>query len=66
MYEDEVDESIDNYFNPNVIVVLAEALWDPLLLENVEFAEDPIPYFRSLTERHSSGELLVHIYGEEQ
>lgn len=54
---------VDTEFRPNVIVVLAEALWDPLLLENVEFEEDPIPYFRSLTKEHTSGELLTHIFG---
>ncbi|MEH7225032.1 sulfatase-like hydrolase/transferase [Bacillus sp. JJ1566] len=59
---------VDNYevdpdFKPNVIVVLAEALWDPLLLTNIKFEEDPIPYTRSLMENYTSGELVTHIFG---
>lgn len=57
------DVEIETEFQPNVIVILAEALWDPLLLENIEFEEDPIPYYRSLSKNHSSGELLTHRYG---
>ncbi|MGV2939752.1 LTA synthase family protein [Mesobacillus sp. LC4] len=56
-------EGVDEDFKPNVIVVLAEAFWDPLLLKNLSFEEDPIPYYRSLTKEHSSGELLTHIFG---
>lgn len=57
-----VDE-VNSELNPNIIVVLGEALWDPLLLENIEFHEDPLPYFRSLMEEYSSGTFLSHSYG---
>ncbi|MEW9052993.1 MAG: LTA synthase family protein [Neobacillus sp.] len=56
-------DEVDSSFKPNVIVVLAEALWDPLLLNNINFKEDPLPYFRSLMENHNSGILLTHTYG---
>ncbi|MFP7297223.1 LTA synthase family protein [Neobacillus niacini] len=57
--EDEVDPN----FQPNIIVVLAEAMWDPLLLKNANFKEDPLPYFRSLMENYTSGNMLTHVYG---
>jgi len=61
---EKTDKSMsDSDFQPNVIVVLAEALWDPLLLEEVKFKEDPIPYFRSLTENHTSGTMVTHVFG---
>ncbi|MEQ2528572.1 LTA synthase family protein [Bacillaceae bacterium CLA-AA-H227] len=55
-------DAISN-FKPNIIVVLAEAFWDPLLLENLTFKEDPIPYYRSLTKTGTTGKLLTHFYG---
>lgn len=58
-YEGEVDPD----FTPNVVLILAEALWDPLLLSNIEFEEDPIPFIRELMNTHSSGHLLTHIFG---
>src|SRR5690606_12319389 len=61
--EDKRLDGVDDNFKPNVVVILAEALWDPLLLENVEFKEDPIPYIRSLKENYTSGTLLAHVYG---
>ncbi|MFS0864979.1 sulfatase-like hydrolase/transferase [Fredinandcohnia sp. 179-A 10B2 NHS] len=56
-------DEVNSELNPNIIVVLGEALWDPLLLENIEFKEDPLPYFRSLMEEHTSGTFLSHSYG---
>ncbi|MEQ2528571.1 LTA synthase family protein [Bacillaceae bacterium CLA-AA-H227] len=53
----------DPNFKPNIIIVLAEAFWDPLLLENLTFKKDPIPYFRSLSKISTSGKLLSHFYG---
>jgi phosphoglycerol transferase MdoB-like AlkP superfamily enzyme len=59
----DADADTDPDFKPNVVVVLAESFWDPMLLENANFQDDPIPFFRSLTENHPSGNLLVHNYG---
>lgn len=57
------NNEVDQNFQPNIIVVLAESFWDPLLLENITYKEDPIPYFRSLSKTSSSGVLLTHYYG---
>lgn len=54
---------IDPEFKPNIIVVLAEAVWDPLLLENITYSEDPIPYLRTLMNEYPSGTMLTHTYG---
>ncbi|WP_099354854.1 LTA synthase family protein [Fredinandcohnia onubensis] len=56
-------EKVDQEFKPNIIVVLAESMWDPTILENITFHEDPLPFFHSLTENYSSGSMLSHTYG---
>lgn len=56
-------EQVSQSFKPNIIVVLAEAYWDPLLLKNLKFEKDPIPFYRSLVKNSQSGELLTHIFG---
>lgn len=47
----------------NVVMVLAEAFTDPMRLESVEVAEDPIPYTRSLMRRTTSGNMLANQFG---
>lgn len=61
--ETKTEDVVDPDFQPNIIVVLAEAMWDPLLLKNANFKEDPLPYFRTLMENYSSGSMLTHVYG---
>ncbi|TDL73755.1 hypothetical protein E2R56_12780 [Rhodococcus qingshengii] len=61
--ETKAEDVVDPDFQPNIIVVLAEAMWDPLLLKNANFKEDPLPYFRSLMQNYSSGSMLTHVYG---
>ncbi|MDR6552115.1 LTA synthase family protein [Paenibacillus qinlingensis] len=48
---------------PNVIFVMSEAFWDPTLLENVTFSEDPLPTIHRLQKESSSGYLLSPQYG---
>jgi phosphoglycerol transferase MdoB-like AlkP superfamily enzyme len=49
----------------NLIFYMMEAFWDPLLLEEVGITiePDPIPFFRSLTAKHPSGQLIVPTFG---
>ncbi len=48
---------------PNVIIVMNEAFWDPTALPNIGYSEDPMPFFRSLSEAHTTGYLLSPQYG---
>lgn len=48
---------------PNVIFVMSEAFWDPTLLTNVTFSEDPLPTIHRLQKDSSSGYLLSPQYG---
>lgn len=61
--DSEAPYAVDPDFQPNVIVVMSEAFWDPTVLDTVEFSEDPIPYFRSLQHKHTRGVLLSPVYG---
>lgn len=48
---------------PNVIVLLSETFWDPTLLPNVTFSEDPIPFFRSMMGTATGGWMLTPQFG---
>lgn len=53
----------NNSVNPNIIMIMSEAFWDPTVMEGVSFNRDPLPFFRSLQKKHTSGRLLVPVYG---
>ncbi len=48
---------------PNIIFLQLESFVDPLLFNNIECSEDPIPNFRKLAEEHSAGDLTVPACG---
>ncbi|MGN7381007.1 LTA synthase family protein [Paenibacillus sp. SAFN-117] len=41
--------------DPNIIVVLSESFWDPTVMKDVEFSEDPLPFFHSIQEKYTGG-----------
>lgn len=48
---------------PNVIFLQLESFFDVTRVEELEFSEDPIPFFRSMMQEYSSGLLSVPTYG---
>lgn len=48
---------------PNVIFIMSEAFWDPTLLEEIDFSEDPIPFFRELQHDYTNGYIITPLYG---
>lgn len=48
---------------PNVIFIMNEAFWDPTLLPNVTFSEDPIPTVHRLQKESAAGYLLSPQFG---
>lgn len=48
---------------PNVIFIMSEAFWDPTLLTNVTFSEDPVPTLHRLQKESTSGYLLSPQFG---
>ncbi|WP_127587347.1 LTA synthase family protein [Paenibacillus koleovorans] len=48
---------------PNVIFIMNEAFWDPTLLPQVVFPEDPLPTFHRLQNEAISGYLLSPQFG---
>lgn len=50
-------------FKPNIIFVMSEAFWDPTLMKNITFNQDPIPFFHSLQKSQTSGTMLSAVYG---
>lgn len=52
-----------NKDHPNIIVVLLESFIDPTEVKYLNCSEDPIPNFRALTEKYSTGYLTVPVVG---
>lgn len=48
---------------PNVIFIQLETFFDPTQVRFLKFSEDPIPYFRSLMKKYSSGFYTVPSVG---
>ncbi|WP_028549126.1 LTA synthase family protein [Paenibacillus sp. UNC451MF] len=48
---------------PNVIFIMNEAFWDPTLLPNVTYSEDPVPTIHKLQQEATSGYLLSPQFG---
>lgn len=48
---------------PNIIMVQLESFFDPGLLKNYEYSENPVPIFTKLKEEYTSGYLTVPVYG---
>ncbi|WP_110111977.1 LTA synthase family protein [Bacillus sp. CGMCC 1.16541] len=48
---------------PNIIMIQSEAYWDPTVLNGVTFNQDPLPFYRSIKDKHTSGSLLAPVFG---
>ena len=48
---------------PNIIFIQLESFFDVTRMKNLELSEDPIPYFRSMTEQYTSGYISTPSYG---
>lgn len=53
----------DGERKPNVIFLQLESFFDPTLMENLHFSKDPVPNFRKLKDRYSTGFLTVPAIG---
>jgi phosphoglycerol transferase MdoB-like AlkP superfamily enzyme len=51
-------ENVPKPKQPNVIFVMNEAFWDPTLMTEVSFSEDPVPTIHQLQKETTSGYLL--------
>lgn len=57
------DSSENSVFEPNIIIVQLESFIDPTWIEGISFNKDPIPNFRELSSKYSSGILSVPSIG---
>lgn len=53
----------DGERKPNVIFLQMESFFDPTLMDNLDFSEDPVPNFRKLKNSYSTGFLTVPAIG---
>ena len=56
-------ESGQDFQNPDIIVVLSEAYWDPTVLNGVTYSEDPLKNYRRIAAEHPSGNMVSCTFG---
>ncbi|GAA4828698.1 LTA synthase family protein [Paenibacillus vulneris] len=56
-------KNIISTVEPNIIVILSEAFWDPTVMKEVSFSQDPLPFFHKLEKQYSSGKMLSPVFG---
>jgi len=56
-------ESGQNFQNPDIVVVLSEAYWDPTVLNGVSYSEDPLKNYRRIAAEHPSGTMVSCTFG---
>ena len=49
--------------NPNVIVIMSESFFNPNVLPNITFSQNPVPNFHRLGKEHLSGRVIVPSLG---
>lgn len=47
---------------PNVIMIMSESFFDPTVLKNIEFSQDPLPNFHALSQIYTSGNLITSTF----
>ena len=53
-----VENNGEEKIKPNVIMIMSESFFDPTVLSNVKFSEDPIPEIRKLLAKYTSGKII--------
>ncbi len=53
----------DTFQNPDIVVVLSEAFWDPTFLNGVTFSDDPLKNYRKIAETNPSGKMISPTFG---
>ncbi|MFD1031841.1 LTA synthase family protein [Metaplanococcus flavidus] len=48
---------------PHIVMIMSEAFWDPTRMDSISFNKDPLEYFHSLSEEHTSGDILAPVFG---
>lgn len=61
--DDRTEEGKEESPLPNIIIILSETFWDPTLIRDVNFSQDPMPFFHSLQQKYPSGWLLSPQFG---
>lgn len=55
--------NVNNTEKPNIIILQLEGFMDPTIIKQLKFDKDPIPNFRRLSEKYTSGQLYVPTLG---
>ncbi len=56
-------ESGKDFQNPDIVVVLSEAYWDPTTLKGVDYSSDPLKNYRRIAAEHPSGSMVSCTFG---
>lgn len=58
-----VKNSGETFQNPDIVVVLSEAYWDPTVLNGVTFSADPLANYREIAKTNPSGKMISPTFG---
>ncbi|MGI6449710.1 MAG: LTA synthase family protein [Desulfitobacteriia bacterium] len=48
---------------PNIVFILNEAFWDPTVLPQVSYSQNPLPFFQELRQKQHSGTMVSPVFG---
>lgn len=57
------NNSGETFQNPDIVVVLSEAFWDPTVLNGVTFSDDPLKNYRKIAKTNPSGKMISPTFG---
>lgn len=53
----------EKYIRPDVVLILSESFWDPLIIEKLKLNKDPLPNYRNLKNQFFHSNLIVPTIG---
>ena len=63
--EKESIPATDSFSSPDIILILSESFWDPTVLPNTVFSEDPLPCYHALSKQNNiiTGDFYTSAFG---
>lgn len=61
--EEPLNTVSENGIQPNVIIIMSEAFWDPTIIKGISFSKDPLPNFHRIQQVSTSGFMISPQFG---
>lgn len=57
------NQIINNSMEPNIIIIMSEAFWDPTIMDKLTLPDELIKNFKSIYNEYTSGTVVVPVFG---